>query len=426
MQFLKVGLLYGASTLSRLLAGLVVVKIIAVYVGADGLGRLGQFMSLVTIVTTLAGGGISTGIVKYVAEHRADRAALSGYLGAASWITLVASLALGVLLLILAPYLSEVLLGSVDHAGVIRMLAFVQALIAASNLLMGLVNGHQRVKAFAAINIASVVLGAAGMALACARYGITGAMVGLMWMASCQLLFLLPWYRLGLGFEWRRLRPQWDAARVRRFTAFSVMLLATASTMQLTQIVIRQIIEAAGGWQEVGYWQAVVKVSDAYLQFVTVVLGSYYLPRLAEKPGPAETHALVTAAYKLALPVLVLLTGGVFALRHVLIPVIFSDEFRPAAAYFPGQLVGDFFKVAAYIVAYVAVARASTRVYVGAEVFQALLLVVSSYLMVQQFGALGATYAYAMTYMIYFVVCYLVYRTYLSQSFDALGRSQAG
>lgn len=426
MQFLKVGLLYGASTLSRLLAGLVVVKIIAVYIGADGLGRLGQFMSLVTIVTTLAGGGISTGIVKYVAEHRNDQATLSGYLGAASWITLSASVALGVLLFVLAPALSQALLQSADHAGVIRTLAFVQFMIAASNLLIGLVNGHQRVKAFAAINIASVVLGAAGMALACDWFGITGAMIGLMWMASCQLLFLLPWYRIGLGFEWRRLRPRWDSAKVRRFMAFAVMLFVTAATMQLTQIVIRQIIEAAGGWQEVGYWQAVVKVSDAYLQFVTVVLGSYYLPRLAERPGPAETRALVTAAYRLALPVLVLLTGGVFALRHVLIPILFSDEFLPAAAFFPGQLIGDFFKVAAYIVAYVAVARAGTRFYVGAEVFQALLLVVSSYLMVQQFGALGATYAYAMTYVIYFVVCYLVYRVYLSQSFDALARTQAG
>jgi len=426
MQFLKVGLLFAASTLSRLLAGLVVVKIIAIYVGADGLGRLGQFMSLIAIITTLAGGGISTGIVKYVAEYKDDRSELSGYLGAASLVTVVASLVIGLALLIAAPYLSQLLLKSTEYEGAVRALAFAQFLIAISNLLMGLVNGHKRVKAFAAINVISVVLGAIGMAVACANFGIAGAMYGLMWMSCCTLLFLVPWYRFGLKFEWKRLMPRWDAVKVRHFMAYGLMLLVTAATMQVTQIVIRQIIESEAGWHEVGYWQAVVKVSDAYLQFVTVILANYYLPRLAENSGAEKTHALVMAAYKFAMPALFLLSGTVFLLRETIIPIIFSKDFLPASAFFPGQLVGDFFKVGAYIIAYVAVARASTAFYVIAEIFQASMLVILSYVVVHRFGAVGATYAYGLTYAIYFVTCCIAYRVYISNSSPAVVRSQLG
>lgn len=414
MHFLKVGLLFAASTLSRLLAGLVVVKIVAVYIGADGLGKLGQFMSLIAIITTLAGGGISTGIVKYVAEFKENRKELLAYLSAASFVTIIASAMVAIALVVAAPYLSQALLKSTAYTGAIQVLAFAQLLIAVSNLLMGLVNGHKRVKAFALMNVGSVVIGAAGMTLACAKFGISGAMYGLMWMSSCSLIFLLPWYRFGLAFEWKCLVPRWHAAKVKQFMGYSLMLLVTASTMQVTQIIIRQIIESKAGWHDVGYWQAVVKVSDAYLQFIMVVLANYYLPRLAEQSEAVKTHAQVMGAYKLAVPALLVLSGTIFILRQTIIPIIFSKAFLPAETFFPGQLIGDFFKVSAYIVGYVAVARASTKIYVIAEVFQASLLVLSSYVMVGHFGAVGATYAYAFTYLIYFVVCYSVYRIYIS------------
>jgi O-antigen/teichoic acid export membrane protein len=413
MQFLKVGLLFAASTLSRLLAGLIVVKIIAVYIGADGLGKLGQFMSVVTIITTLAGGGISTGIIKYVAEHKENRQELSGYIHAASFVTIIASLLVGAVLLFGADYISLALMQSAELASVIRALAAVQFVIAASNLLMGLVNGHKRVKAFALINVLSVAIGAAGMAFACAAYGIKGAMYGLMWMSSCSLLFLVPWYRHGLGFEWKQLLPEWHPEKTRRFMAYGLMVLVTAATMQSSQIVIRQIIEAKSGWHEVGYWQAVIKVSDAYLQFITVVLANYYLPRLAEQKDKAGIDRIVRGAYKVAIPTLLLLSSSVYVLREFVIPIIFSKAFLPAKDYFAGQLIGDFFKVGAYIVGYVSVARASTQLYIAAEIFQASMLVILTHFFVDHFGAVGATYAYSATYVVYFAVCYAIYRIYI-------------
>lgn len=89
MCFLKVGILFAASILRKLIAGLRIVKIVAIYLGTEGLGQLGQFMSLMSMITILAGGGINTGIIKYVAEFNKEEVQLNGYLRAASMITLV-------------------------------------------------------------------------------------------------------------------------------------------------------------------------------------------------------------------------------------------------------------------------------------------------------------------------------------------------
>ncbi|MNL55583.1 Lipid III flippase [compost metagenome] len=69
------------------------------------------------------------------------------------------------------------------------------------------------------------------------------------------------------------------------------------------------------------------------------------------------------------------------------------------------QLVGDFFKASNYVIGFVAVARAATRIYIISELFQAGLFVSLS-LLIGRFivGAEGVTVAYMMSY----VMCFLV------------------
>jgi O-antigen/teichoic acid export membrane protein len=413
MHFLRVGLLFSASTLSRLLAGLVVVKLIAVYIGADGLGRLGQFMSLMSMITIMAGGGISTGIVKYVSEFKDDRLALRRYIGAASLISVVASVLLAAALMSTAPIISAALFGTPVYTDVIRVLAIAQIAIAGSNLLMGLVNGHQRVNAFAVTSALGVIAGAAGVAAGCMYYGIRGAMYGLIWMPACYILLLLPWYRFGLKFKWHSLLPLWDKETTRKYMGFSVMLLVSVLTMQMSQVVIRHIIESHGSWAEVGYWQATTKISDAYLQFITVVLANYYLPRLAQMRARDEIKNEVNLVYKYAMPVLLLMSASVYVCRDWIILLLFSKEFLPMKEFFTWQLIGDGFKVAAYIGGYVAVARAKTKIYIAAEIYQAGMLVLLCSFFVARYGAIGATYAYCLNYILYFIVVHFTLRSYL-------------
>ena len=412
MHFLKVGLLFATSTLSKLLAGLVVVKIIAVYIGAEGLGRLGQFMSLMSMVTILAGGGITTGIIKYVAEYKDDESEVKSYLAAASLVTVVSSFFVGAALFFGAPIISLWLIKTVEYSNVIRVLALAQFFIASANLLMGLLNGYRRVHAFAIINSLGVIIGAAGVALGCIFYGIRGAMYGLIWMPASILLLLLPWYRFKLKFEWRDLIPVWEQKKIRQFKNFSLMLIVTVVTMQMSQIIIRNIIVTRDSWVQVGYWQAVSRVSDAYLQFITVVLANYYLPRLSELKSDWEIRAEVNSVYKYAMPILLSMGIIIFLSRNYIIQILFSKDFLPMKDFFTWQLMGDGFKVAAYIACYVAVAKANMRLYIGAEIFQAGLLLCLSFLFIAKYGAIGATYAYFLCYLIYFLISFVALRMY--------------
>src|SRR6185437_6874659 len=66
-----------------------------------------------------------------------------------------------------------------------------------------------------------------------------------------------------------------------RLAAFSVMTLSSALVSPLVNIAVRDHLAQQLGWEQVGYWQAVSKVSDAYLLFLTSAINIYYLPKLA-------------------------------------------------------------------------------------------------------------------------------------------------
>ncbi len=66
------GIWVGLSNVINIAAVFVVQKVIAVQVGPAGVAIVGQYQNFLGITTSLANGGIDSGIVKYVAEYRRD------------------------------------------------------------------------------------------------------------------------------------------------------------------------------------------------------------------------------------------------------------------------------------------------------------------------------------------------------------------
>ncbi len=89
------------------------------------------------------------------------------------------------------------------------------------------------------------------------------------------------------------------------------MALITSVTLPVAYIMMRKLLAAQYSWDEVGIWQGVSSISDAYLQFLTASLGVYLLPtlsRLTEGDITGEVvkslkfvlPAVAAAAYRLA------------------------------------------------------------------------------------------------------------------------------
>jgi PST family polysaccharide transporter len=376
-------------------------------------GRLGQFMSLMSLLAVLAGGGISAAIVKYVAEYRDDPERLSRLLRAALGYALCAAVLMGAVALLFSRQLALWLLGDARYESLLQVLAFAQVGIAVGNYLLAVINGFMDVRRLVFIQVVGSALSIALAAWLSWRLGLYGALLAL-------VLSQLLWLAVGLPAWWRSpqfrldmLRAGFDRDMIVRLAAFSVMTLSSALCAPLVNLAVRDHLAARFGWEQVGYWQAVTRVSDAYLLFLTTAINVYYLPRLAALHGRDALRREIGQAWRQLLPAAAVLALLVYAAREWVTRLLFSADFGAANALYGPQLIGDVTKIAAFVLSYLMLAKAMTGLFVLSEFVFAASYLGLVFAFTARFGLVGAVYAFAANYALYLVFNALVARRYL-------------
>jgi PST family polysaccharide transporter/antigen flippase len=393
-----------AAQASKILVGFCVLKLIALYLGADGLGKLGHFMSLVSITVLLAGGGISHGVIKYVAEFKGSHFKLYKLFSTSIFYALSFCLVSFVLLLVFSDKISTLVFGQREYYWVVVVLAFAQFSFAFNILFSGFFNGLGKLKVNASVQVISNVLVLPFIWWLISEWGVSGAaiaMVSMFTMPSLISLFFLKEIPIFRMVKWQK----FDITLGKQFSRFGLMLLVSALMYPVVEIIIRESLITQVGYAQAGIWQGSIKLSGAYIGFFSVFLASYYMPLVSSthdkeviKRQVVKFMLLVMAAF---------LVGGcvLYFGRSYFIPVLLSSEFHELEGYIIYQLIGDFFKVSTYVVGFVAVAKAATKLYIFSEVLQALLFVGLTFTVGREVGGVyGVMYAYMLAYIIFFLI----------------------
>lgn len=412
MSLAKASIWTAGSTLIKIGVGLLVVKMLALAFGPSGVGQAGNFRQLITVLGVLSGAGIFNGITKYVAEYHQDPQRLRMAVGTASSIVLGFSSLLALVLLFAAEPISRGLFGHNDYVNVVRAVAFIQMGIAYANLFLALLKGYRDAMGNALAVIVGSLIGVLAFTLCFKLGGYPGALVGL---ALVPMLVVLPaafllWRRQILPLHYLALA--WDKAQASHLGKFTLMALITSVTLPLAYVMMRNLLAAHYSWDEVGIWQGVSSISDAYLQFITASFTVYLLPTLSRLREKSAISREIIRSLQFVLPAVAAASFSVWLLRDFAIWLLFSEKFVAMRDLFAWQLMGDVSKVGAYVFGYLVIAKASLRFYVLTEVSQFTLLTLFSHWLIPLHGALGAAQAYMATYIVYFALCSCVFIIY--------------
>jgi len=413
MSLAKASVWTAASTLVKIGAGLIIIKMLAVSFGPSGVGLAGNFRQLVTVLGVLAGAGIFNGVTKYIAQHHDDPQQLERVVGTSSAMVLGFSSLLAILFVVAARPVSEALFDSPDYQGLVRLVALVQMGIAWANLSLAILKGFRDAAGNALALIAGSAIGVVAYYLCYRLGGYSGALFGL---ALVPALIMIPAVVMLIKrgyFPLHYLRPSWDSVLASHLGKFTLMALITSVTLPIAYVMMRNLLAKYYSWDEVGLWQGVSSISDAYLQFITASFSVWLLPTLARLKEKQQLINEVTRALKFVLPAVACASLLVWLLRDFAIWLLFSSQFIAMRDLFAWQLVGDVLKVGSYVFGYLIIAKAALRFYILAEVSQFILLTGFSHWLIPAHGAAGAAQAYMATYIVYFTLCcgvFFVYR----------------
>ncbi|MDR0217750.1 MAG: lipid III flippase WzxE [Enterobacteriaceae bacterium] len=420
MSLAKASVWTAGSTLIKIGVGLLVVKLLAVSFGPTGVGQAGNFRQLITVLGVLSGAGIFNGVTKYVAENHQQPEKLRAVLGTSSSIILGFSTLLAIIFLLFSDAISIGLFGHNRYKTVVQALAFIQMGIAYANYFLAILKGFRDAQGNALAIILGSLIGVVAYGLCYWLGGYEGALAGL---ALVPALVVLPAGIMLLRnktfvndiaqkIAFLALKPAWDRAIASHLGKFTLMALLTSITLPVAYVMMRNLMAARYSWEEVGIWQGVSSISDAYLQFITASFTVYLLPTLARLESKRDIAREIVKALKFVLPAVAAASFSVWLLRDFVIWFLFSDKFTAMRELFAWQLVGDVLKVCAYVFGYLVVAKAALRFYVLAEISQFLLLVGFSHWLIPVNGALGAAQSYMATYIVYFSLCCGVFIIY--------------
>ncbi|MEG1031873.1 MAG: O-antigen translocase [Acinetobacter sp.] len=404
MNLLRTSVLNGVAVLIKTITMFVLNKILAVYLGPTGYAAIGQFQNFIQMVTTFAGSAINTAVVKYTAEYHEDESKQRAIWKTAGSIIFLFSLIFAFLILIFQGQLSLYIFHSLKYQTVFIWFAVFLIFFNFNTLFLAILNGKKEILKLVLANIAGSLFALIITSVLAIKLHLYGALVALsIYQSIAFIVTLFLCYRAN-WFKFSSLLGKIDLEITKKFSSFILMALVSAICVPLTQILIRAYLTQEFSLAYAGYWEAMIRLSTVYLMLVTTTLGVYYLPRLSELNKIDEIKKEVYLGYKFLFPLTVV--GGiiVFVLRDWIINLLFTPSFAPMQDLFFWQMMGDALKIGSWILAYLMLSKAMTKLYISTEIIFTLSLIALTYVCTQFFGFKGVSIAHLINYGMYWIV----------------------
>ncbi|HEE6145494.1 O-antigen translocase [Acinetobacter baumannii] len=405
MNLLKTSVLNGVAVLIKTATMFILNKILAIYVGPAGYAAIGQFQNFIQMVTTFAGSAINTAVIKYTAEYYEDETKQRNIWKTAGSIVFLFSLIFSLIILIFQKQLSLYIFHTDLYQTVFVWFAVFLTFFTFNALFLAILNGKKEVLRLVIANIVGNIFSLAITSLLAMKYSLYGALVALSIYQSLAFLVTLficykaEWFKLSYLFG------KIDKAIAKKFLAFALMAFVSVFFGNVAQVSLRTIIINKFDIFHAGYWDAMTRLSGGYLMFVSTIIGVYYLPKLAELKFYKEIKNEVFYGYKYIFPIVIAVSGVIFFFKELIVKVLFTDKFMPMLDLLAWQLTGDVIKIGSWIVSYMMLSQAMTKIFIITETFFALSIIPITIVLTQYFGFKGVAMAFALNNLLYWIVC---------------------
>ncbi len=400
----KVSSLNAVSVLVKVFGGLLSTYVIATFLGPARLALVGNFRNFLSPVDSVSTLGMQNGIIKYLAEYQDDNDRLWKALNTIFTVILITVATMGLFILGLSSFLSDwVFNGDTQYIWIFNVLALALPFYTGNLILISVLNGLSKYKEVVLVNIWGNVTGVLFSAVLIWQLQTDGALLGLIF--SPLFMFFLSVYLLYKHFGGRfSLKLKMDKAILKGLLSYSYMSIIATIAAPVIYLSLRNLLINNYGAEEAGYWEGMSRLSSFYMLFIVNLLTVYFLPELSKSQSVHHTKKIFFSYYKNIMPFFLIGLVILYFLRHVVIKVFLSKEFEPMEDLFLWQLMGDFFKACAYILAFEFFAKKMTRAFIVTELFSFAVLYISGVTFIKQYGSEGVVIGHAVTYGIYFLV----------------------
>lgn len=375
-QIFKATSIFGGVQVFQIILSIVRSKLVAVLLGAQGMGVSGLLLSVTTLITSITSMGISTSAVRNVSEANqiGDQAAIARVVAVVKKLTLLTGLLGAVVTLVLSPWLSEITFGDGSYTFSFMALSVTFILGSLASGQTVLLQGLRKLSYLAKSNVLGA---AAGLLVSVPLYYVYGLQGIVPAIIATGLVTVGVAYFFGSKLAVQSsssvsFKEAWKEGE--GMVRMGIMLSLSAIIAGLVAYVVRIFIGRQGGIADVGLFNAGFAIVHTYVGMVFTAMSIDYYPRLsAGSKDIPFTNKLVNQQAEMALlilaPILILL---LMTLKLVIV-FLYSKEFIGTVDMVQWAILAIFFKAVTWSVGFLLLAKGNTKIFFWNE------LIVNSY-----------------------------------------------
>ena len=401
----------GSVTLFNTLRAFVINKLLAVFLPPAAFACVGQFMNWMSIGQASSSLAMQNGWVSLTAQNKDNLKNLHGVWRGGFRLTTYATFATCIaacLFCFLAPL--DIFLPGVHPRLVQAAILFALPGILATNIVTicsSVMNGLGKVRRWAVIQVVASLF----QMLWVAFFLYTGRLSVLSIIATQSVVagFFAARVASRAGFNLKTFRE--SALDIRGpWLSYAVMGLVPMIVAPLVLMFVRSLVGAELGWNAAGIWQGVYKISDFFASIFSAVLGVLILPRISREMTRERFRKEFYPIFARMIGFTFVFCVILFFCRSLVVAILLSESYAPAADYMPIQLLGDFFRSGGWCFGMVLIARRETKAFLFVEVGANLLFAAATFVGIRLFEMQGPMMAYALENFVTFVVLFVVVR----------------
>ena len=412
MNFIKTSFLSGLSTGISLLARLISTKIVAVYLGTNGMFLLGQLKDFLRLGNTISSFGIENGIVKYVAEFEEQKENLSNIVGTSFRINIISAFFVSLVILVFKNQISTFL--QIDFDKNFYFFLLVISVISASihTCFLSIYNGLNRIKLFVIVNIISNIVSAIILVLFVLKMQIIGAFYALVINQILSLIINIIFYAVYKPFLIQWIFKKYINEYFKKLSSFSIMAIVGPVCLIISSFIVRDYLYEKFGADYAGSWEAMWRISAIYLLFLITTFKFYLIPTFS-KLNDIELKKEVFKIWKIVVPIIILITIAVYFSKNIIINLLLSNEFILINSIIFFHLIGDIIKINCWVLGNIMISKAKTKSFVFFQIEWSLVFVTLTYIFIEKYGFVGVSISYFVTYIIHFSLLNIYFKKLL-------------
>lgn len=402
-----VGIFGGVQSVG-ILCSILRTKLVAVWIGAVGVGLFGIYNSAVDMISALAQMGLRNSAVRDVAaaSDASARARIVAVVRRWGW-------ALGILGAIatvsLAPMLSRWSFGDIDHVWHFVALSVAILLGTVTCCEQAILQGHERLKQIARATMWGLVAALAVSVPLFYFFREDGVLPSVIAYSTCIFIAVMAYRYRPLG-KTCSMSLRETAREGRGFVVLGIYMTISFFAAMIAQYAFLAYLNQVADTDTVGYYQAGWTITTRYVGMVFTAICMEYFPRLSKVNGhPRRCGLFVSHEMTMALWLLLPMIMGLIVCRQLVVWILYTPDFYVMLPYVSWAMIGTILRAVSWCMSFVILAKGDGPIYLVTELSSAVLSVIINIVCYNLWGFWGLGVGYILWYGLYTLMVWLVY-----------------